>query len=212
MRDGMDAVPPPGADSGQRRWGVSGIGRGIMIAILLSSMAFFGGRALRGRQALPMAHGGSPMVHDPLVGQPAPDFTLPTLDGRTVTLSSLHGQPVVLNFWATWCIPCRAEMPALMQAATTYGPDGLVVLAVNLTAQDSLPAVQSFVNDLSITVPVVLDTDGRVATQLYRLYGVPMTVVIDRDGIIMDRYLGQMTTDHLQTMLQTVLPDRDHHR
>ena len=129
-------------------------------------------------------------VPAPQVGFLAPDFTLPTLDGGTQTLSDLRGQVVVLNFWASWCPPCRAEMPALARVAQEYADRGVTVLAVNATASDSREAAQRFLHDIGVTdLPVVLDTDGQVV-QTYRISAFPTTFFVDAQGVIRDIVVG----------------------
>ncbi|NPA31821.1 MAG: TlpA family protein disulfide reductase [Chloroflexi bacterium] len=125
----------------------------------------------------------------PQVGFPAPDFTLPTLEGSTLRLSDLRGQAVILNFWASWCPPCKAEMPALQRVYEAYQPQGLVVVAVNVTAQDARPNVEAFVAEHGLTFPVALDLDARVAAA-YRVHSLPTTFFIGPDGVIHDIVIG----------------------
>src|SRR6266498_5323551 len=99
----------------------------------------------------------------PLVGKQAPDFTLPTLDGTEVRLSHFHGQPILINFWASWCLPCREEMPELVRSYETHKAEGFMILGLNLTYSDTLTDVQAFVNEFHMTFPVLLDKDGQVA-------------------------------------------------
>ena len=111
----------------------------------------------------------------------APDFTVQTLDGRTVALHDLRGQVVVLNFWATWCSPCKAEMPALQRVYADLHAQGLEVLAV--TVETDQDALQAFVDAYHLTFPIGVDATTDVA-RLYRVQGTPTTFFIDRDGII----------------------------
>ena len=132
----------------------------------------------------------------------APDFELPTLDGSSVRLSDLRGKPVIVNFWATWCPPCRAEMPALQQVAQRYEARGLTVLLVN---QSEPPAqVRAFLDSLGITLPTLLD-NGSVAF-VYRVRGLPTTVFIHPDGRVEDIVTGgPLTEPFLESKVQTLL-------
>jgi peroxiredoxin len=122
-----------------------------------------------------------------LVAQPAPDFKLPGLDGKTVSLKDLKGSVAIMDFWATWCPPCRASLPNLDEVYAKYKPAGLKVYAVNL--QEDKDTVQKFVDDTKLTVPVLLDGDGTAASS-YRASGIPETVVIGKDGKIRNVFIG----------------------
>ena len=139
------------------------------------------------------------------VGRPAPDFTLPTLEGDAVSLSDYRGRPVLMNFWATWCAPCRLEMPELVRAYNTHQAEGFVVLAVDLTDQDSIDDVRAFVEEFDMTFPVLLDETGAVYNELYRLLGLPMSVFVDREGRIERIYIGLMTADQIDTFVSEFL-------
>jgi peroxiredoxin len=141
----------------------------------------------------------------PVVGAPAPDFTLKTLDGETASLSQFRGQPVLINFWATWCPPCRLEMPDLVRAYETHKAEGFVILGVNLTFQDSLSDVQAFVKEFNMTFPVLLDEDGNVTQNLYRLMGLPLSVFVNREGTITRLNLGAMTGEQIDEFVAEVL-------
>lgn len=125
----------------------------------------------------------------PQAGFISPDFTLTTLDGETVTLSGLRGRVVLLNIWASWCPPCRAEMPAMQRVWEEYQARGLVVLAVNSTIQDTPADAQTFVSENGLTFPVLLDTGGEV-TRLYRVSSLPTSFFIGADGTIREVVIG----------------------
>lgn len=145
----------------------------------------------------------------PQVGFQAPDFTLTALDGSSMALHDLRGQGVILNFWASWCPPCKAEMPALQRVYEAYRDQGLVVVAVNVTAQDARPNVESFVADYGLTFPVLLDLDARVAT-MYRVHSLPTTFFIGPDGVIQEIVIGgPMAEALLRTRAETLLALRE---
>ena len=125
----------------------------------------------------------------PEVGHPAPDFTLPTLTGKTVRLSDYRGKKAVfINFWATWCAPCRLEMPTMEKAYQKYKAKGLEILAVSIDAGPK-SAVKNFMDELGLTFPALLDPEMKVL-QLYRLFAVPASFLIDKQGIIRFKELG----------------------
>ena len=124
------------------------------------------------------------------IGEPVPDFILQDLAGQTVRLSDFHGKTVVLNFWATWCPPCRAEMPDLQAAYDERLPAGdFVVLAVDKLVEDSAGAVTDFVDEFGLTFPVVLD-GGDDVSRRFNVRGLPATFFIDRDGVLRAKNLG----------------------
>lgn len=128
--------------------------------------------------------GNSPL---PRKGFAAPDFALETLDGQTVTLSDLQGQAVLVNFWASWCLPCREEMPAIQQVYEQYHDQGFVVLAVNLQEQDA--QVAAFADQLGLTFPILMDRDGSVFDR-YQVSALPSTFFVDQAGVIQDVAVG----------------------
>lgn len=139
-------------------------------------------------------------------GTLAPNFTLPTLAGGPMTLADWQGQPVLINFWASWCVPCRQEMPDLVRLAAEHKAQGLVILAVNLTAQDTLPEIKAFVKEFEMTFPVVLDVTGDVTTTKYRVPGLPSSVFIDRRGRITRIQLGAKTQQQMEEFVAIILP------
>lgn len=125
----------------------------------------------------------------PQMGFSAPDFTLDVLDGEKLTLSDLRGKVVLVNLWASWCPPCRAEMPALDAMYRKYRDAGFVVVAVNTTYQDAEADARAFVQRLGLTFPIVLDRDG-ATSQRYRLQALPTSYFVGRDGLIRDIVIG----------------------
>ena len=133
------------------------------------------------------------------VGEIAPDFALVLPDGRHTSLRALYGQPVVINFWATWCPPCRAEMPELMRAAAA-DPE-LVMLAVNV--KEALGAVKPFADSYDMQTPVVLDETG-LLQDVYGVSGLPTTFFIDKEGRVAAIYPGRMTPEVLAERLDII--------
>ncbi len=138
------------------------------------------------------------------VGAVAPDFT--TIDvatGEEVALSDLQGRPIMLNFWATWCGPCRIEMPHMQAAFEDHADEGLVILAVN--NQEDLEQIQPFAEELGLTFNIGLDENGAIQNQ-YRIRAYPSSYFIDGDGKIASFHLGVLTEDQLSEQLSTILP------
>jgi thiol-disulfide isomerase/thioredoxin len=117
----------------------------------------------------------------------APDFTLPTADGQQVSLRQLRGKVVFLNFWATWCIPCREEMPALERLHQTYPAQDLAVISIDL--KETADQVRAFFQKHGLSFPALLDQDGSVFRD-YLVAGMPTTYLIGRDGTLLARGIG----------------------
>ena len=143
----------------------------------------------------------------PQAGFQAPDFRLPTPSGETISLADLRGQPVLINLWASWCPPCREEMPAIQRVYQDYQSRGFVVLAVNATSQDSLPSALEFVSDLGLTFPILLDSDSVVSEDLYQVLGLPTSVLIGRDGTVRAIRIGILDLQELEGTLQAFLAE-----
>ncbi len=136
-------------------------------------------------------------------GQPAPDFQLATPEGGSMSLSDFRGQAVMINFWATWCAPCKVEMPLFVNAYQ-QNPEKLVVLAVNV--EESAQQVQPYVQQNGLVFPVVLDQEGQVSL-LYRVRALPTTYFVDADGMLVQKHRGAiLNRPQLQPFLDRILP------
>jgi len=124
---------------------------------------------------------------EPVVGKSAPDFQLKNLDGQSISLSDLQGKPVLINFWAIRCPPCRSEMPYIQQVYDEWHSKGLVVLAINIG--ESTSQIEEFMQSQGLSLPVLLDKGGSVA-QRYNIMGIPTTFFIDKEGIIQEKIIG----------------------
>ena len=140
----------------------------------------------------------------PLPDHPAPDFTLTAADGSTVQLSALRGQVVLINVWATWCPPCRAEMPAIQSAYAEARDEGFTVLAVNM--QEDAGTVASFMEEHGLTFPALMDTDGRVSAA-YQARVVPSSFFVDRAGVIRAIYRGPLPRSAIAGTLDQLLKE-----
>lgn len=137
----------------------------------------------------------------PEVDALAPPFTLNTLRGNPVNLTDLQGQIVIINFWATWCVPCLTEMPELQAIHEDYSDNGVYLIAVNLG--ESRSTVQSWVDDFGFTFTVALDTERQVE-QRYQLRGQPTTVIIAPDGTIKHIEYGATTYTRLAQLIENL--------
>lgn len=128
------------------------------------------------------------------IGDKAPDFMLETLDGETLQLSDFQGERVMINFWATWCPPCKQEMPDMERFYQEHDP---VILSVNLTdGEMNTEQVGQFIQELELTFPVLLDREGEVSN-LYRIQPIPMTYMVDAKGIIQFKSFGALSYEQM---------------
>lgn len=148
------------------------------------------------------------VVSDPLVGHPAPDFSLAMLRPHTgksaLSLSNFKGKPVVLNFWASWCAPCKEEAPLLEGTWKQVQAQGKDVVILGVDFQDSNNDGMSFIQLYSITYPIVLDADGSVAFK-YGITSLPQTIFINRHGTVMSRVPRELTDQVLSSKLQLII-------
>jgi cytochrome c-type biogenesis protein len=175
-------------------------------------------RLLAGAAALALASGAGCSSSDEEAayrrlteGDPAPEFAAQTAAGDTVSLAALRGEVVLLNIWATWCMPCRQEMPGLQVLHHRFGGDGLRVVGVSIDGSTSADQVTQFIQDYGVTFTILRDPSERV-TRAFRSIGVPETYLIGRDGKIAKRWIGRFepearpTVDAVQDALEAAAP------
>lgn len=137
----------------------------------------------------------------PSQGALAPDFSLFNLDGEQITLSELRGRPVMINLWATWCAPCRIEMPHIQDRFERYAGEGFLVLAVDFDEPAGI--VADFRDELGLTFDILLDPGAEVQ-ELYRNRNYPSTFFIDENGVIQVQHIGLMTEGQLDENLAAI--------
>lgn len=180
-------------------WESKSTWRALMALLLALGIAWIAMSRVPAEQALAR----SQRPPSPQAGFAAPDFSLETLDGQTVTLSELRGQAVLINFWATWCPPCRAEMPAIQQVYERYRSQSFTVLAVDMQETDA--QVAAFVDEMGLTFPVLMDRAGNVADR-YQVKALPATFFVNRDGVIQNVTLGgPMTPGFVESQVMNLL-------
>lgn len=144
-----------------------------------------------------------PKLNGKMKGAPAPDFTLPTVDGKQVKLSDLRGKTVLLNFWATWCGPCKMEIPWFSELQQQYGPQGLVILGVSMD-DDPKKDVPQFAQQMKIDYPILIGND-KVADQYGGVEGLPQTFYIDSDGKIVKKVVGLASHSEIEDGIKEAL-------
>ena len=154
----------------------------IVVALVVTTMLVFGYKMA---QKAPVATATE--VTD--AGKPAPDFTLKSIDGKTVHLSDFRGKAVVVNFWATWCQPCKIEMPWFVDLQKQYGPQGLQILGISSDEDASNDDLSKFAKDMGVNYPILVGED-KVEQAFGGVQFLPVTIYIDRDGKIVDKIFG----------------------
>lgn len=172
----------------------SGIGRSITVGVLLLAVV---GIIIT---LMNFTNSGKERVSP---GQAAPDFTLVDLNGNKLSLNDLRGKTVLLNFWGSWCEPCRKEMPALQAAYDEFKERGFVVLGVNIG--ESRVTAKGFADRYGVAFPVVLDTDRNVTLNLYKVGPIPTSFFIDQNGVVRQVVEGQMSEEFIFQKVQALL-------
>jgi len=194
------AGTPPGPSETIRRLRAVRALLWAMVGVMTVVWLFYGG-GLESIQS--MVRPAPAVVTTADIGQAAPPLKLPQVgSGGDLDLASLKGRPVLLNFWATWCEPCRAEMPALQRAQERYRESGLVVLGVDFQERDE--EITAFLSQVGVTFLSLVDRTGEVTRQ-WRATGLPTTFLIDRQGIIRDVRVGPYTDEMLDDRLGKLL-------
>lgn len=180
----------------------------VVLAVLAVVLVAAGGSG-DGNDAAPARAGGSARATQvgsgpAEVGQPAPDFTLPGLDRGTVALSDFAGKPVLVNFWASWCHPCRKEFPLFADALTKHERAGLEIVGVSF--EDIPSDGRAFVADQDATWSFARDPDGELATT-YGVRGIPQTFFVDAEGTIVSRLFGISSKRDLEAEIRKILPE-----
>jgi cytochrome c biogenesis protein CcmG/thiol:disulfide interchange protein DsbE len=169
----------------------------IVVAVVISLMLVFGIQKTRHNSTLQQGGAGK------LQGQPAPDFSLASLDGKTLKLSDFHGKAVLLNFWATWCEPCKIEMPWFVELQKKYEAQGFTVLGVAM--DDASPSdIADFAKKMGVNYPIVIGKEA-VGDQYGGIPYLPSTFYIGRDGKVVQRVFGLVSRSEIESNIQKAM-------
>ena len=169
----------------------------IVVAVVISLMLVFGIQKTRHNSPSRQGAAGK------LQGQPAPDFSLASLDGKTLKLSDYHGKAVLLNFWATWCEPCKIEMPWFVELQKKYEAQGFTVLGVAM--DDASPSdIADFAKKMGVNYPIVIGKEA-VGDQYGGIPYLPSTFYIGRDGKVVDRVFGLVSRSEIESNIQKAM-------
>jgi peroxiredoxin len=171
----------------RRRFFLIGAALGLMLILLFAARSFRPSR----QSGLATASGN---------GRLAPDFELESLDGKSVRLSDFHGKVVLLNFWATWCVPCKVEMPWFVELQNKYRTEGLQVVGIAMD-DASQQDLRKFTNDLGVNYPILIGTDT-VGNSYGGVQFLPVSLYISRDGRLVDKVFGLKSKDEVENLIR----------
>ena len=203
MTDEHASTPPNERGSSIRRAVVTFLVVAAVIAIVVAAALELQGRGTDGITGVGIASSRATAEAE---SSPAPAFTMQTLDDRTVSLDDFRGDVVVINFWATWCTPCREEAPTFAKLWREYRSRGVRFLGIN--ELDDQAAARVFVSDFELGYPSVFDPAGGLADD-FRLYGMPTTVMVDPDATIRYRFVGYVAEPDLRTAIDSLLGEQE---
>ncbi len=166
--------------------------RGISLVLWMVLLLLLGCEQTKSKQSIPKS-----IPEGPRVGFRAPGFAVPTLDGQSQSLVDYRGKVIMINFWATWCIPCRVEMPSMENLYEKYRGKGFEILAVS--GGESRSVVQPFIENLKLSFPILLDEQFEVHDK-YQVSAIPSTFLVDKSGVITHRFFGAMDWNNDQSM------------
>ena len=172
----------------------------VVVAVVIALMLFFG---IRKAHRAPVAELGPATSGSPAKSRPAPDFSLQSLDGKTLRLSDFKGKAVLLNFWATWCEPCKIEMPWFVDLQNKYGAQGLQVLGVAMDDSDKKD-IAKFVKDMGVNYPVAIGKEA-VGNDYGGVQFLPETFFIDRAGRVQDKVFGLKGKGEIEDSIKKIL-------
>ncbi|MEK7777193.1 MAG: TlpA disulfide reductase family protein [Chloroflexota bacterium] len=207
MPDGQIRVAVPTGETRKKRraFGLRDILTTFAIALFILGIVFLFNRGRTPGEGaflkISSYTGDLPTGPAPVLGKPAPEFQLPLLGGGTFDLSQQQGKVVWIFFWATWCPPCRAEMPDIQKVWETEQGSDLVVIGVDF-AEDS-QTVRAFVNKLELDFPIGMDFAGKITTE-YRIAGFPSHFFVDRNGVLREIRIGSMSEATMRAKLELV--------
>lgn len=176
----------------------------VVVTLVVAVMIYAGVRSSRGPKQTAMIGNSEPLQPNDAKGKMAPDFSLQDLEGKPVKLSDLRGKAVLLNFWATFCGPCKVEMPWLIELQNKYGPQGLQIVGVALD-DSGKDTIEKFAKTMGVNYMILQGQDS--VGDAYGAVGLPATYFIDRNGKIIDSALGLVSRSEIEDDIKKALTD-----